>query len=98
MQLELSRLQQLEDSAGRTGCGIAPFFTVEELVARWFTETTANTDKTNRDNVRQLISSGVIPGRKIGRRWYVHLNAVEVYENGHDDPSVMRHPDTRRSA
>lgn len=98
MQVELSRLPQVEEGAGRAGMGIAPFLTVEELVARWFTETTANTDKTNRDNVRELISSGVIPGRKIGRRWYVHLGAVEAYENGRDDPAVMRHPDSRRSA
>lgn len=99
MQIELSRLPQVEvEGAGHAGMGIAPFFTVEELVARWFTESTANTDKTNRDNVRELISSGVIPGRKIGRRWYVHLSAVETYENGRDDPAVMRHPDSRRSA
>jgi len=30
-------------------------------------ESTANTAKTNRDNVRELISSGALPGRKIGR-------------------------------
>ncbi|MGH8933124.1 MAG: helix-turn-helix domain-containing protein [Egibacteraceae bacterium] len=79
------------------GVGGAPFLTVEELVARWFTVgSTANTDKTNRDNVRELISSGVLPGRKIGRRWYVHLRAVQAYEAGRDDPAVMRHPETRR--
>lgn len=98
MQIKLSRLPQVEEGAGRAGMGIAPFFTVEELVARWFTESTANTDKTNRDNVRELISSGVIPGRKIGRRWYVHVSAVESYEIGRDDPAVMRHPNSRRSA
>ena len=76
---------------------VDPFFTVEELVARWFIETTANTDKTNRDNVRELISSGAIPGRKIGRRWYVHLSTVETYETGRDDPAVMRHFGSRRS-
>lgn len=97
MQLERSRSQPVEDGAERAGTNMAPFFTVEELVARWFTGATANTDKTNRDNVRELISSGVIPGRKIGRRWYVHLSSVETYEAGRDDPSVMRHPDSRRS-
>ncbi|MGH3777980.1 MAG: hypothetical protein ACRDRR_19985 [Pseudonocardiaceae bacterium] len=98
MQLEDTRSNQTADSPSQAGSGVAPFFTVEELVARWFTATTANTDKTNRDNVRELISSGVIAGRKIGRRWYVHLNAVECYETGRDDPAVMRHPDSRRSA
>lgn len=98
MQAEGSWLHQVDDGAGRAGMSIAPFLTVEELVARWFTDNTANTDKTNRDNVRELISSGVLPGRKIGRRWYVHLSAVEIYENGRDDPAVMRHPDNRRSA
>ena len=98
MQVERTRLQQMEEGAGRADLDIVPFFTVEELVGRWFTENTANTDKTNRDNVRELISSGVLPGRKIGRRWYVHLSAVESYESGRDDPSVMRHPDSRRSA
>lgn len=98
MQGEGSWSGLVGDSLGPGGVGLAPFLTVEELVARWFTATTANTDKTNRDNVRELISSGVIPGRKIGRRWYVHLTAVEVYETGRDDPGVMRHPATRRSA
>ena len=97
MQVEPSHLHQVKDRPGHARAGIAPFFTVEELVARWFTETTANTDKTNRDNVRELISSGAIPGRKIGRRWYVHLSTVETYETGRDDPEVMRHPDRRRS-
>jgi hypothetical protein len=96
MQVEHTHLHEVKDRTGRTRVGIAPFFTVEELVARWFTETTANTDKTNRDNVRELISSGAIPGRKIGRRWYVHLSTVETYETGRDDPAVMRHPDSRR--
>jgi hypothetical protein len=97
MQVEPTHLQQVKDRPERARVGIAPFFTVEELVARWFTETTANTDKTNRDNVRDLISSGAIPGRKIGRRWYVHLSTVETYETGCDDPAVMRHPGSRRS-
>jgi hypothetical protein len=47
--------------------------------------------------VRELISSGAIPGRKIGRRWYVHLSTVETYETGCDDPAVMRHAINRRS-
>jgi hypothetical protein len=98
MKLEHTRLQPPEAGEERAAGGIAPFFTVEELTARWFTATTANTDKTNRDNVRELISSGVIPGRKIGRRWYVHLSAVETFETGRDDPAVMRHPDSERSA
>jgi helix-turn-helix protein len=98
MQAGHTDLHQVEDGPRHGSVDIAPFFTVEELVARWFTETTANTDKTNRDNVRELISSGLIPGRKIGRRWYVHLKAVETYENGRDDPAVMRHSDNRRSA
>jgi hypothetical protein len=98
MQAEGSRLHEVDDGAGRAGINIAPFFTVEELVGRWFTGNSANTDKTNRDNVRELISSGVLPGRKIGRRWYVHLSAVENYEQGRDDPAVMRHPNTRRTA
>ncbi|MGH3976851.1 MAG: helix-turn-helix domain-containing protein [Pseudonocardiaceae bacterium] len=86
-----------ETGGGGGGVGGAPFLTVEELVARWFTVgSTANTDKTNRDNVRELISSGVLPGRKIGRRWYVHVRAVEAFEAGRDDPAVMRHPETRR--
>jgi hypothetical protein len=97
MQVEHTHLHQVKDHPGRARVGIAPFFTVEELVARWFIETTANTDKTNRDNVRELISSGAIPGRKIGRRWYVHLSTVETYETGRDDPAVMRHFGSRRS-
>jgi len=97
MQLEHTQLHQVKDRPGRAQVGIAPFFTVEELVARWFTETTANTDKTNRDNVRDLISSGAIPGRKIGRHWYVHLSTVETYETGCDYPAVMRHAVSRRS-
>lgn len=96
MQVEHTHLHQVKGRPGLGRVGIAPFFTVEELVARWFIETTANTDKTNRDNVRELISSGAIPGRKIGRRWYVHLSTVETYETGRDDPAVMRHPDSRR--
>ncbi|MGH3709736.1 MAG: hypothetical protein ACRDRU_22935 [Pseudonocardiaceae bacterium] len=87
-----------EVGVGCVAPGTAQFFTVEELVARWFTGTTANTDKTNRDNVRDLISSGVISGRKIGRRWYVHLSVVELYEHGRDDPAVMRHADSRHTA
>jgi hypothetical protein len=99
MQLERTRIQLPETGEERGAAGdSAPFFTGEELTARWFTATTANTDKTNRDNVRELISSGVIPGRKIGRRWYVHLSAVKTFETGRDDPAVMRHPDSRRSA
>ncbi len=97
MQPDHIHLHRVTDPPGRARVGIAPFFTVEELVARWFTETTANTDKTNRDNVRELISSGAIAGRKIGRRWYVHLSTVETYETGCDDPAVMRHPGSRRS-
>jgi hypothetical protein len=98
MQVERTRIQAPEVAEEPAAGGIAPFFTVEELTARWFTATTANTDKTNRDNVRELISSGVIPGRKIGRRWYVHLSAVQTFETGGDDPAVMRHSDSRRSA
>jgi len=97
MQAEHTHLYQVKEHPGRAVVSIAPFFTVEELVARWFTETTANTDKTNRDNVRELISCGAIPGRKIGRRWYVHLSTVETYETGRDDPALMRHPGSRRS-
>jgi hypothetical protein len=96
MRVQNTQLNQAEEVPGCVS--VVPFFTVEELVARWFTETTANTDKTNRDNVRELISSGVIPGRKIGRRWYVHLSAVEIYETGRDDPEVMRHSESKRSA
>lgn len=90
MHVQHSQLQQAGESAGVTASGIAPFLTVEEITARWFTETTANTGKTNRDNVRELISSGAIPARKIGRRWYVHVSTVETYETGRDDPAIMR--------
>lgn len=95
MQVQPTQLHPAMDARDRSP---AQFLTVEQLVARWFGEGTANTAKTNLDNVRELFSSGVLPGRKIGRRWYVHLSAVQAYERGRDDPSVMRHPDSRLSA
>ncbi|PZS37494.1 MAG: hypothetical protein DLM62_18940 [Pseudonocardiales bacterium] len=71
---------------------------MEELTGRWFRpESTANTDKTNRDNVRELISTGALPARKIGRRWFVHVSTVETYETGRDDPTVMRRATSERT-
>ncbi|MGH7746109.1 MAG: hypothetical protein ACREQ5_15255, partial [Candidatus Dormibacteria bacterium] len=69
MHVQISQLEPADQGAGSGAPDVLPLFTVEELTSRWFTGTTANTDKTNRDNVRELISSGAIPARKIGRRW-----------------------------
>jgi len=69
-----------------------PLLPVEQVAARIYG--TPDGDRAARaacERVRLLIRSKALPARQVGRRWYVHVDALDKFERATDDPEVMRH-------
>jgi hypothetical protein len=65
----------------------------------WIAKRLHGTDsRATRERVRALIRARKLPARHVGRRWMVHIDAIEAYERGADDPAVARHPASRATA
>jgi nucleoside-diphosphate-sugar epimerase len=50
------------------------------------------------ERVRLLIRSKALPARKVGKRWFVHVDNLDAFERGVDNPEVMRHPAGRAAS
>lgn len=61
---------------------------VPEIAVRLYDTDTPATRK----RVQRLFESKRLPGRWMGKRWAAHVDAVEAFERGCDDPAVARHP------
>jgi len=48
-------------------------------------------DRAACERVRSLIRRKALPARRIGKRWFVHVDNLDAFERGVDDPEVMRH-------
>ncbi|MQA14920.1 MAG: hypothetical protein GEV09_12310 [Pseudonocardiaceae bacterium] len=48
------------------------------------------------ERVRLLVRTGKLRARLVGRCWMVHVDTIDAYERGADDPSITRHPASRK--
>ncbi|MPZ66634.1 MAG: hypothetical protein GEU83_14360 [Pseudonocardiaceae bacterium] len=48
------------------------------------------------ERVRLLIRTGKLRARLVGRCWMVHVDTIDAFERGADDPSIARHPASRK--
>ena len=67
-----------------------PLLPVEAVATRLFG--VPDGDKAACERVRWLIRTKRLPARKVGKRWYVHVDNLDAFERAVDDPEVMRHP------
>jgi len=61
---------------------------VEEVATRLY----RTSDRAACERVRSLIRTGQLKARRVGKRWYVHVDQLDAFERDVDDPEVMRHP------
>ena len=73
-----------------------PLLPVEQVATRLYGA--PGGDRAACERVRLLIRSKALPARQVGRRWYVHVDALDKFERATDDPEVMRHPAGRAAS
>ena len=66
-----------------------PMLPVEQVATRLYGA--PDGDRAACERIRALIRSKALPARKVGKRWYVHVDNLDRFERATDDPNMMRH-------
>ena len=66
-----------------------PMLPVEQVATRLYGA--PDGDRAACERIRALIRSKALPARKVGKRWFVHVDNLDAFERGVDNPEVMRH-------
>ena len=66
-----------------------PLLPVEQVATRLYGA--PGGDRAACERIRALIRSKALPARRIGKRWFVHVDHLDAFERTVDNPEVMRH-------